>query len=201
MNRNTTAIILIILAIGMYVTFTRGKLAEVSAVRTVNQEYTTALDNADELVRVRDSVQEQYKNLSENDRIRLDKMLPNTVDNIRLTIDLNDLALRHGFSLRNMKAVASSASSNPKQPSAPMAVSGVGVVTSARSIGTIATPTLDTVTVSFGMSASYQQFIDFLQVLEADLRVMDLTHLSMTTNSTGTYDYAVELKTYWLRQQ
>ncbi len=45
------------------------------------------------------------------------------------------------------------------------------------------------------------QFISLLQDLEANLRVMDVTHLSLTANDSGTYDWSVELKTYWLRSQ
>ena len=107
MNNNITAIILVALAIGTYLTFTRAKLAEVNEVRVVNTQYLSAIDSADRLIKVRDAVLKDYNALSSEDRDRLDKMLPNTVDNIRLIIDLNSVALRHGFSLRDIKAAAS----------------------------------------------------------------------------------------------
>jgi len=109
MNNNITAIILVALAIGTYLTFTRAKLAEVNEVRVVNTQYLSAIDSADRLIKVRDAVLKDYNALSSEDRDRLDKMLPNTVDNIRLIIDLNSVALRHGFSLRDIKAAASNA--------------------------------------------------------------------------------------------
>ena len=56
MNRNVTATILIVLAAGIYVTFTRAKLAEVKAVRQVNDQYLAAIDNADKLVEVRKKI-------------------------------------------------------------------------------------------------------------------------------------------------
>ncbi len=198
MNRNITATILIVLAAGIYLTFTRAKLAEVNAVRGVNDQYLSAIANADKLIKVRDIVLKQDRSISDTDRDRLDKMLPDTVDNIRLIIDLNSIALRHGFPLRNIKASANSA--KPTGPAVPLpqdasARAGEG--------GTIPVPVLDTVTVSFGVTASYQQFIELLRDLEANLRVMDVTRLTLTANPTtaGTYDFAVELRTYWLRQQ
>lgn len=198
MNKNITATILIVLAVGIYLTFTRGKLAEVTAVRDVNDQYLSAIDNADKLIKVRDAVLKQDRSISDADRDRLDKMLPNTVDNIRLIIDLNSIALRHGFPLRNIKASATSA--KPNTPAVPVAQDA-----SARAgeNNTIPTPVLDTVTVSFGVTASYQQFIDLLKDLESNLRVMDVTKLSLTANQTtaGAYDFGVELRTYWLRQQ
>ncbi|MEN9524456.1 MAG: hypothetical protein RL536_525 [Candidatus Parcubacteria bacterium] len=197
MNRNVTAIILIVLAIGIYVTFTRAKLAEVNQVREVNNQYTLALANANELIKVRDSVLEDYNNIDEKDRSRLDKMLPNTVDNIRLIIDLNDFALNRGVFLKNVKAVASSVATKP-QSTPPVRPAGAG--TNAAS-GNIPTPILDTVNVSFGWTSAYQQGIDFLRDLEADLRIMDVTHLNLTANANGTYDFDASIKTYWLRQQ
>jgi len=192
MNRNVTAVILIVLAIGIYFTFTKAKLAEVKEVQAVNSEYLTAIKNADKLIVVRDKVLEDYNNLSAEDRERMQKMLPSTVDNIRLIIDLNSVALRHGFSLRNIKATASSANNNRVPASSSRGVSD----------GAIPTPVLDTVAVSFSVTAPYQRFIDLLRDLEANLRIMDITHLTLSTSETaGTYDFGVELNTYWLRQQ
>ena len=195
MNRNITALILIVLAIGIYATFTRAKLAEVNEVRALNSQYISAIANADQLVKVRDTVLKDYNALSENDRDRLDRMLPNTVDNIRLIIDLNSVALRHGFSLRNVKAAAAS---TPAKQSSSAIVTGSP---SSLSTGSIPTPVLDTVTVSFSVTAPYQQFIELLRDLEANLRIMDVTHLTVSAGAGGTYDFGVELKTYWLRQQ
>ena len=194
MNRNITAIILIVLAGGIYVTFTSPRIDEVKAIRAINDQYTSAITNADKLVKVREEILKQYNSLSENDRTRLDKMLPNTVDNIRLIIDLNSIAVRKGFSLRNVKAVASGTSQKQAAPaSAPQSSSGARIG--------IPTPILDTVTISFSVSAPYQQFIELMKDLESNLRIMDMTHLTVAANATGNYDFGVELKTYWLRQQ
>jgi Tfp pilus assembly protein PilO len=199
MNRNITATILIVLAVGIYATYTRGVWADASAVKSVNDSYSSAIDNAQKLISVRDQVLKSYNNISADDRDRIDKMVPDTVDNIRLIIDLNSVALQHGFSLKNITAAAKSDSSGTS-PSAQGAPASPDLSTSAADSLSIATPTLDTVTVSFNVTAPYQQFISFMQDLEASLRVMDLTHLTVSANDTGTYDFGVQLTTYWLRQ-
>ncbi len=202
MNRNITAIILVVLAIGIYLTFTNAKIAEIKDVSVINDEYLSAIANANQLVKVRDSVLKDYNALSDDDRERLSKMLPNTVDNIRLIIDLNSVALRHGFPLRNIKAAATSAINGKGTPSLPQTQDTSGGQGRAASNTSIPTPVLDTVTVSFSVTAPYQQFIDLLRDLEANLRIMDVTHLTVSAGSApGSYDFGVELKTYWLRQQ
>jgi hypothetical protein len=199
MNRNATATILIVLAIGIYFTFTRGLWNEVKAVQQVNNQYTTALTNAEQLIKVREQVLKSYNNLSQDNRVRLDKMIPNTVDNIRLIIDLNSVAVRHGFALSNIKAVTAASTER--------SAAGTGSAVSARSrtvqstqVAGIANPTLDTVSVTFGVTAPYLEFISFLQDLEANLRIMDISRLTVSADDTGLYNFQIELKTYWLRQ-
>lgn len=196
MNRNVTATILIVLAIGIYFTVTENMWKGVKSVKAVNNQYISAIANAEKLIAVRDKVLKDWKNISEEDQEKLDKMIPNTVDNIRLIIDLNSVALRHGFSLRNIKAAVSS-----KQSPAKVAPTDSSAGSAKAESNIIPSATLDTVTVSFGVTASYNDFQSFLQDLEADLRIMELTHLSITSNDTGTYDFGVEMQTYWLRQQ
>ncbi len=195
MNRNITATILIVLAIGLYATVTRAKIDEIKSVQAVNNEYSTALSNADKLIKVRDRVLEDFNKISEDDKTRIDKMIPNTVDNIRLIIDLDSIGNKHGVTLNNIRANANKTDSGSQ-------VSGVKVPkTTGGYQNVISTPILDTVSVSFSVTASYSQFIDFLKDIEANLRIMDITKLTLTANDTGTYDFGVELRTYWLRQQ
>jgi len=193
MNRNITAIILIALAAGIYFTVTQSMWADASAVKTVNDQYVSAIANAARLVSVRDKVLQDYNNVSQNDRDRLDKMLPSTVDNIRLIIDLNNVAVQHGLSLKGIKAAANTPADTAANPIAPTSNAGTGP-------GAIIAPTLDTVDVTFSVTAPYQQFVAFLQDLEADLRIMDIKHLSVAVADDGAYTFNVDMNTYWLRQ-
>jgi hypothetical protein len=201
MSRNLTASILIVLALGVYFTVTSGMIADAKAVKSVNDQYASALSNAAKLISVRDQVLKEYKDISDADRARLDKMIPSTVDNIRLIIDLSSVALRHGFSLSSIKASASSnSSSNVGNPASPNMSLPSGTQPAGSAISSIAAPILDTVTVSFGASADYNQFISFLQDLEANLRVMDLTRLSIGAGEGNLYGFQVQFQTYWLRE-
>ncbi|MFA6404839.1 MAG: hypothetical protein WCW03_02460 [Candidatus Paceibacterota bacterium] len=193
MNKNVIATILFVLAIGIYFSFTSNKWTEIKAIRVVNNQYSEAIANSDKLIKVRDKVLKEYNALSAEDRDRLDKMIPNTVDNIRLIIDLNNVASRRGISLKNVKADTSEAIGGTVSNSIPSSIGNRGEY--------IPTPVLDEVNISFSVSASYEKFIDFMRDLEINLRVMDLTHLSVSVNESGIYDYGVELSTYWLRQQ
>jgi hypothetical protein len=195
MNRNVYATILIILAIGLYFTVTQGIFTAAGIVKDSNNQYVSAIESAKKLISVRDKVLADYNSLSSEDRDRLNKIMPNGVDNIRLIIDMNNIASQHGFSLKGIKASASGPSKNSSGGGAAPAVS----VTNSRA--NIGSPILEKVTVGFSVSAPYQQFISFLQDLESSLRIMDVTHLSVSSSESGVYDWNVELQTYWLRSQ
>lgn len=199
MNRNITATLLIVLAIGIYFTVTKSILTQAKQVQAVNAQYSSAIDSAQQLISVRDKVLKDYNSISPDDRDRLSKMIPNTVDNIRLVIDMNSVALRHNLSLKNISAVAAPATQSNAAPALQQvpAATGAGAMPSL----TISTPVLDSVTVSFGVSASYLDFINFLEDIETNLRIMDVTHLTLTANDSGSYDWNVQLKTYWMRSQ
>ena len=44
MNKNITALILIVLAVGVYFTYTKGKIAELKSIQVVNAEYQKAIE-------------------------------------------------------------------------------------------------------------------------------------------------------------
>lgn len=183
MNKNATALILIVLAIGIYFTYISRQIDDLKSVRAVNAEYQKAIDNSAKLIKVRDDVLKAYNSISIEDKERLDKLVPSNVDNVRLIIDVkDDIASRHGLYLKNIKT-----SSPP-------------VVSSTQ--GSTASPDskYGVVTLSFSVTSTYEKFVDFLRDLEASLRVMDISKLTIATNEAGTYDFTVELKTYWLRQ-
>jgi Tfp pilus assembly protein PilO len=186
MNRNVTALILIVLAIGVYFTYTSGQIDTLRSIQAVNSQYSAAIDNSVKLVKLRDSVLAQYNTISDGDKARLDKIVPNNVDNVRLIIDISGIAARHGLVAQGITTSADAKSSGTAaaQP-APSSSGGNG---------------LSTVTVNFSVTTTYQNFITFLQDLERSLRILDVTGITLTSTDSGTYTYGVTLSTYWLKQ-
>ena len=190
MNRNITAIILIILSAGIYFTFTSTRLEELKTIQAVNDKYEQAIKNSEELIKVRDDVNQKYSSISIEDRERLNKLIPNTVDNIRLIIDVKDnIAAKHGLTLKGIKT---------SSPEATQAINDAVIDRGGQTSG----PPYGTVTLSFSVSTSYDKFLNFMRDLEASLRVMDISKLSITANSSdkGAYDFNVDIKTYWLKE-
>ncbi len=203
MNKNIIATILIIIAAGLYFTVAKPMIDDAGMVKTANNNLTSALNNADVIIKSRETVTKQYISISEADRAKLDKMIPSAVDNIRLVIDLNNLALQNHFTLSDVKATVPSNSSQsfggrgrPGESAAPTPALNGGQSMAQN----VSEPVLDKVQVSFSAEANYEQFISFLKTLQSDLRIMDMTHLSVRAQDSGTYMFQAQFQTYWLRQ-
>lgn len=189
MNRNITPLILIVLALGLFFTFTNGRITELKSIQAVNNNYLQAINNSVDLIKNRDNVLKSYNSLSDEDKSRLDKMLPNNVDNVRLIIDVTNIGARHGIPLKNITTSA---------PDGSQGASGSGATTPATSQAS-ANQVSGVVTVSFSFSASYQNFLAFLGDIQSSLRVLDISHLTVSANDSGTYDFSIALQTYWLK--
>ncbi len=188
MNKGITPILLLILAIGIYFTFTRAKVEELKSIQSVNASYQQALDNSEKLIKVRDQVLKTYNAIDETNRLRLEKMVPDNIDNVRLIIDVKGIGLQHGLTLKNLKT------------SAPGSTPSNGQTTTSAPVTSDADP-YNIMTLSFEVSSSYQSFVDLLKTLEASLRIIDISSLSIAANDSNTYDFKVELNTYWLKQK
>lgn len=196
MNRNGTALILIVLSVGIYLTFTSGKIDELKGIQAVNEEYRTAIDNSARLIKVRDAVLGSYNNISSDDKERLNRILPDKMDNIRLIIDVKDnIAASHGLQLKDLKTEIKDDSSGQ----IPQGIAGEN--TNAESKQGPVKSSYGTITLSFKVTASYQAFLSFIRDLESTLRVMDITSISMTkSEDENNYDFGVSLNAYWLNK-
>ncbi len=202
MNKNATPIILLILALGTYFTFTKGKVEELKAIKNVNAGYQQAINNSAKLMKVRDEIKRDLAKIDPEDLIRIEKMVPNNIDNVRLTLDVKSIGLTRGLILKNVKtdapnintaikpAGSASANRNPAPATQATGPSGSNSINSA----------YDTVVLSFSVTTDYQTFLELLRDLETSLRIIDVSKVSFTATDNGIYDYSVELKTYWLKQ-
>lgn len=194
MNKNLTPIILIILAIGIYFTFTRVKFDEIKSIRAVNQVYVQALENSEKLIKVRDEVVGNYNKLDIADRENLEKIIPDNIDNVRLIIDTNSVAARHGIILKNIKTITTDdkASTNSNTPTPPASQNNSAV--------TPVVGSYNTMTLKFTVASSYDAFKAFMTDLESSLRIMEVSKIILKVGESSIYTHDVEIKTYWLKQ-
>jgi hypothetical protein len=192
--KNITSLILIIIAIGLFFTYTNGEIQGMKAIQTTNASYLTAIQNSKQLISERDSVLATYNTLTDQEKANLNKILPDNIDNVRLMIDMNNIASRHGIVLQGLSTSAdgSSGASGSRGTSGAVSSINPGINSSSN--------TVNSVSISFGFTSSYANFLSFMKDVESSLRILDISSMTVTANPTGTYNYSMQLQTYWLSQ-
>lgn len=179
--RFLTPIALLVAALGLLYYFAKPHYEQIGTVRGQIQQYDDAIERAQQVVAKRNDLLSRRNSFSPTDIQRLETALPDSIDNIRLIIDMTNLASRYGSDL-----------------------SGIGIskvdIQSQNTVGPNTKP-YGTLTMNFGVSMTYDQFQQYLKDLERSLRIIDFNTLSVSPGdtSTGLYKFGLELTMYWLK--
>lgn len=181
MNSRVLPIIAILLAVLIFFFYVRptwnGPVADANAA--------IALDN-DALASAKDYQKEQTDLTAKQNAIdpeslkRLAIFLPDSVDNVRLILDLNALAARSGVSLTNIDVSTNAAAQDPT------------------AVGAHSDPT-GSVSLSFSALGTYSSLQTFLTRVETSERLLDVQSVSIKGSDTGVYTLEMSIRLYWLR--
>ena len=182
---------MVLIAGSIFFFYTKPAYDDVHVRQIQIAQYDQALDKAAQLQQIKQSLLTRFNAFDPNDVARLQKMLPDHVDNISLILDLNSLASKHGMSLENVDVT--NASNNTQ-------------TNVSNTIGA-SQEDYDSLTLRFTTHSTYRNFEQFLEDLESSLRIVDLTSLSIAQDSSNTarvggaptYQYQITIRTYWLK--
>jgi hypothetical protein len=183
MSQYLLPIILIVAAVGLFFGYTNGQYQGEGGIKSLKAQvvsYDEALDKSQELKSLRDQLLSRYNTFTTEDKDKLQKVLPDNVDNIRLVIDINNIASRHALAVKNLNIGKTSGDAKP-------ATEKLG-----------ADEAVGSVELGFTVSSDYETFLAFLADLEHSLRLVDVESITFDTTQTGVYDIGLSIQTYWL---
>ena len=179
--RIVTPIIFIILALGVFFGYTNPLYQQIKDKQLQQSTIAEANKKAAQLRAVRTALTQERDKITDADIQRLNKMLPDAVDNVGLIIDMQNIAANRGMLLKGARVTA-----------------GGSVGDAAQGLGPDASK-YGTITMTFVVNTTYDNFSVFLKDLESSLRLLDVTSLGFSSTKEGRYDYSVTLQTYWLK--
>jgi hypothetical protein len=198
MTRFILPIILIGISLTTFLAFTAPIFQEIPALRAEKDSYDEALNNSKALENERDKLTSKYNSISKEDIDKLEKLVPDNIDNIRLILELEKVALPHNMVLKDIKFIAD----EPETISVPVAAgTGGGVGTRPE-----AKKDYKVLNMDFSVTGTYANFLNFTRDLESNLRIIDISSVVFSsdtdpkTNPTGAYKYNFKIKTYWLKK-
>jgi len=172
-------IIFLIVSGALFFAFIDPTYSEIKKLQQEKNLFDEALDNSKKLQQARDELLSTYNSFSVSDLERLDKMLPNAVDNVRLVRDIDGIASKYGMKIKNVS------------------ISFVGN-SGEQQIGADDEP-VGMVDLSFTVTSPYRIFVNFLKDLEKSLRIIDVISVSFGAAEKDFYEYNVSVRTYWLK--
>ncbi|MCX6714048.1 MAG: type 4a pilus biogenesis protein PilO [Candidatus Vogelbacteria bacterium] len=155
----------------------------ITALQEQEASLNATLSNARMLKTKIEELTKTEQGIPEADRTRLDKFIPDSLDNINLAIDTNTIAIRNGLIIKDVQF---------KTSNDDKAVSDIA--NDAASSVKIAETTM-----SFSVTGGYTAFSGFLEGLANSLRVTDVSSLSFKVDEKGLNQYNFEVKTYWVK--
>lgn len=186
----------------LFVLYVRPTYDAVQDNRVKVARFDEALAKTREIQQLKSSLLSRYNLFAGNNLDRLQKMLPDHVDNVRLVLDMDGIASKYGIRIQNVS------------------VQGPGKDSSDTASGTVLngganqSRPYQSLTLDFEVVSTYDEFVLLLRDLESSLRIVDLVALTVrpragsskvviggTTPDIETealYTFGVSLRTYWL---
>ncbi len=187
--------ILLILSIGLFVGYTNPAYQQVKDLRAQTAQYDTALTNATKLQEERDALNAKYRSLSPDELSRLSELLPDNADNIRLIIDIQQMAQNYGMTLSTIKFAADQNPTTTTSGGSTVlsSVTASDAVASSQDYGTFA--------FTFSTTTTYEKFTSLIKDIESNLRLTDIESVDFSAGdpAKGTTTFTVKLQTYWLK--
>lgn len=181
--KNLISIIFIIGAGALFFVFTNPRYETVKELRAEEATFDDALDRSKELIALRDELLAKYNAIPTADLEKINKLLPDSVDTVRLIIEINAIASRHSMTLLNISVGDVGASKDSSGRLGP------------------ASAAYEKVSLSFTVNATYEAFRAFLADLERNLRLLDVVTISFGESRPGASvtEYNVTFDTYWMK--
>jgi len=199
MMRFIVPLLLIGISIAGFFVFISPKYEEVVALKAQVAAYDKALNNSKSLEDERDKLIKKSNDISKINKEKIEKMLPDSIDNIRLILEIEELASVYGMYLKDVRY------DDEKK-----AEEGTPQVVQAGVVDESANQDYGIWNLEFTTEGSYSNFINFTRDIEKNLRLVDISSVqfssitapsskSATSVSTDNYIYTFKIKTYWLK--
>lgn len=175
------SIILIGVAIFVTLFYTKPAMDGSSALSAEKDTLSKQLASSRQSQNIIDEKATVYKSFSFEEISQIEKLLPNNIDNVKLIMDMDEIAASHGLKIRNMDLkLEEIADQNVRQE---------------------AQNPYGTAKLSFSVTSPYDRFVSFFGDLEDSLRLVDISSLSFSAGDKDLYEFNFEIKTYWLKSQ
>jgi len=202
--RFTIPIAFLIIIIALLFAVVRPLYGDIKQIKADVLVYNSALSNSAELIEARDILIEKYKNIKTEDKDRLMHLLPSSISNIELILEIEKIANLKGMPIKDIgfeTKKLESKTDQGKEEEGKVVIENEAETSLPYGVFPI----------EFVVEGRYNVFVDFLEELEHNLRLVDIKSISFSVPDLATvtapggnidtsiYSYKLKVETYWLK--
>ena len=210
--KNIISIILLVLAAGVSVLFTAKQFSctqetcgysGVKEIRARTSEIKTALTNSQAIEKKRELLNQKYNSITIEDKQKLEALVPNNVDNIKLVLEIETLANKYGVSISSPRLkIAQDVPADVAKDATGQAI---------RQNQNDYQNTYGSFVLDFGVRTNYQNLKNLIRDMERNLRLIEITSIEIKVPEgidpntkrpypNGIYDVQLQATIYYLKK-
>ena len=178
---------------------------EATTLKIEADKYNEALANAKILQAERDRLTEKFNSFQAGDLERLEKIVTDSVDNIKLILEIQEVAQERGILVKNVEFEPDQFIES--EEGATEAEVKKTQSSNTRGLGLDENKDYDVFDLEFSIEGKYGAFVDFMALMERSLRVVDIKTIAFTPGTsedrdkiyTDNYKYTFMINTYRLK--
>lgn len=180
--RTILAFIMLLASVGMFIIYIIPTYNDTKQIQVENLEYEKIVQNAKTLEEKRDQLIAKHQSFTPAQLERLERLLPSHPDNVKLILELDELAKNQGVSLQNVR------------------IEQVEESSSRTRTANSADAELGKFILHFAINGTYPGYVQFLESVEKNLRIMNVQKTSFVAPSDRTtYQFQTSVETYWVK--
>ena len=186
-------ILLLIAAVATFFVYIDPQYQEIKKLREEGRQLTSTLENSNQVKAVRDKLTEESKRFTDDQLKKLEKIVPTRIDSMGFILDVVGIANNRGLTIESFKITPSSQANG--------LVKGKNIFTrSAKTASPVAVVNLSHVESKFDfkVTSSYEVFVSFLEDLERNLQITDISSITFGVEDNNLYKFQVSGKIYSL---
>ncbi len=180
--RTILAFIMLLASVGLFIIYIVPTFNDTKQIQEKNEGYEKIVENAKILEQKRDQLILKQESFTPDQLNRLERLLPSHPDTVKLILELDQLAKNQNVLLQNVRIEQVEETNNRNNRNA----------TVNTEIGKFI--------LNFTVSGTYPGYIQFLESVEKNLRIMNVQKTSFVApNDRTNYQFQTSVETYWIK--
>jgi hypothetical protein len=188
MIRSLTPLLAILVSVGIFIYFIQPMYAEINGVQSETTEYGEAVAKAAEFNQLLNSLISKRNSITAGNLERLEVLVPDNIDPVRVLVDLEALAGRNNMIFGNVNIEEREAAGDDAGKNNPDAMDG----------SPIGEDDFVPIGISFSLIGSYEQFQSMLRDMERSLTLFELKNISLEASEGNLAQFNMEIEMYEL---